>query len=916
MSQFKRPMQYRHELASEAKDKEGDWADELGFDSDEISDEESSDDNEGDAGDGEKDEGGVNFIQFLGLRAALKTATEQRMKLHQDLNETRRDKVRFEGELEQSEQRNKLQRTVLASAQKKELGDMENTIDSLTLSMEELNAGENETQGLMKMASQISQLTKEKREYFEKSGLLEADLQVANEQMSRMAAAHKQELDDLDVQIKDLQSQIDPIKNAMAGVGAGTSALDQEEIDRLREETKALRGQLRDAQDAIDSGKSAGSITSEEAQRFQLRIHELEEKNAALKQDLTKAKSSAAKFEALQSSDADKEKILRDELTSVQGELDNEKQGHHKTQRSLEDLQEKFGDENAARTRLQTELNDLKTSLDAQQKQLAQSGDSQKSVETRLNVISQELASEKSAFKSEKQAHEATKSSLDAVKKDLQKAKNEVDSLQADSDAQLREQKQKFADKLQKAKADHSAEVAEVRQRAEDDMRDLKDKLGSYSKQLVPAVKALKLLSQDYKKLKKETRDLQGEIEPTVKQCKRDLLRSLAEVDKQYKEMLMKYRKEMTLRKKLHNQLVDLKGNIRVFGRIRPIIHEDGSGSGLDIAIKASPVDDQILNVHRKGKELTYELDRVFSSESTQADVFEAARDVITSVVDGYNVCIFAYGQTGSGKTFTMDGPDENPGVNRRSLQLLFGIVEERRSDWSFELEVSVFEIYNNAIADLLAPKKKNDKRGLDIRYGKDGPYVEGLSRHIVHSPEEVRSYFHKATGNRSTSATDMNERSSRSHMLLVVYVSATNLSTGITATGKLNLIDLAGSERAEKSGAIDDKTRFDEAKSINKSLSCLMDVIHALGTKQKHIPFRNSKLTHLLQDSLGGSAKTIMLVQVAPVQKNVDESKNSLDFALRVRAVELGSAKKNQETAEMTELKKEIRKLKESMGK
>eukprot|EP00056_Hartaetosiga_gracilis_P002909 m.58169 g.58169 ORF g.58169 m.58169 type:complete len:919 (+) comp11246_c0_seq1:43-2799(+) len=916
MSSFKRPMQYRRELAEESQDKEDDWADELGFDSDEISDEESSDDNDGE-GEEEKDDGGVNFVQFLGLRAALKSATEQRIKLHQDLNVTRREKVRVENELEQSEQRNKLQRTVLANAQKKELGDMTNTVDSLTLSMEELKAGDNETQGLMKMASQISQLTKEKREFVEKAGLLEADLQVANEQMSRMAAAHKQELDDLDVQIKELQAQVDPVKNAMAGVGGGTSVLDQEEIDRLREEAKTLRSQLRDAQEAIESGTNSGNITSEEATKFQTRIRELEDKNAQLKRDLGEAKSNTAKIEALQSSDADKEKLLRDELLEVQEKYDQEKQGHHKTQRKLDETSEKLTEESATKSRLEMELNDLKSSLEEQQKQLSQSGDSQKTVELRLSSVSQELATEKSSHKSEKEAHKQTKSSLDNLKKELQKVKDEMDSLQSDTDSKLRSEKQKFAESLQKMKADCSAEVAEVKQRAEENMHQLKEKLAVYSKQIEPAMASLSVLAAEYKKLKKQTRDLQGEIAPTVKQCKRDLLRTLAEVDKQYKEMLMKYRKEMAERKKLHNQLVDLRGNIRVFGRIRPIIHEDGKGSNVEIAITGSPIDDQIVSVQRKGKEITYELDKVFTPQSTQEDVFDAVKDVITSVVDGYNVCIFAYGQTGSGKTFTMDGPDENPGVNRRSLQLLFGVVEERKNDWSFELEVSVFEIYNNMVSDLLSGKrKKGDKRGLDIRYGKHGPYVEGLSRQIVNSPEEVREYFLKATKNRSTSATDMNEHSSRSHMLLVVYVSATNLSTGITATGKLNLIDLAGSERVVKSGAIDDKKRFSEATNINKSLSCLMDVIHALASKQKHIPYRNSKLTHLLQDSLGGSAKTIMVVQVAPVVKNVDESKNSLDFAKRVRSVELGSAKKTQETAEMTELRKEVRALQEKLKK
>jgi kinesin family protein C2/C3 len=142
------------------------------------------------------------------------------------------------------------------------------------------------------------------------------------------------------------------------------------------------------------------------------------------------------------------------------------------------------------------------------------------------------------------------------------------------------------------------------------------------------------------------------------------------------------------------------------------------------------------------------------------------------------------------------------------------------------------------------------------------------------------------------------------------VYVQGTNLSTGVQTNGKLNLIDLAGSERVAKSGAIDDAKRLKEATSINKSLSSLGDVIHALGEKQKHIPFRNSKLTHFLQDSLGGAAKTLMVVQISPVIKNAPESKCSLGFAERVKKVELGSAKKVSESAEMSALRKRIREL------
>jgi kinesin family protein C2/C3 len=187
---------------------------------------------------------------------------------------------------------------------------------------------------------------------------------------------------------------------------------------------------------------------------------------------------------------------------------------------------------------------------------------------------------------------------------------------------------------------------------------------------------------------------------------------------------------------------------------------------------------------------------------------------------------------------------------------------------------------------------------------------VPGLTQRTVNTPEEVQQYFNEAKGIRATSTTKMNDQSSRSHCLLVVTVTGTNLSTGVQTTGKLNLIDLAGSERVAKSGALDDAKRLKEATSINQSLSALGDVIQALGAKQKHIPYRNSKLTHLLQDSLGGAAKTLMLVQISPVEKNVPESMCTLNFAQRVKAVELGAQKKTSSSAEVAALKKRVKEL------
>ncbi|KAJ8339638.1 hypothetical protein SKAU_G00342710 [Synaphobranchus kaupii] len=183
-----------------------------------------------------------------------------------------------------------------------------------------------------------------------------------------------------------------------------------------------------------------------------------------------------------------------------------------------------------------------------------------------------------------------------------------------------------------------------------------------------------------------------------------------------------------------------------------------------------------------------------------------------------------------------------------------------------------------------------NPSEKLDIKMCPDGSgqlYVPGLTEFAVQSVEDINKVFDLGHVNRATACTNLNEHSSRSHALLIINVSGFNASTGHRTSGKLNLVDLAGSERIAKSGA--EGSRLREAQCINKSLSALGDVIHALRSKQAHVPFRNSRLTYLLQDSLSGDSKTLMMVQVSPLDTNVSESVCSLKFAQRVRSVELG---------------------------
>ncbi|XP_067905794.1 kinesin-like protein KIFC3 isoform X2 [Heterodontus francisci] len=430
--------------------------------------------------------------------------------------------------------------------------------------------------------------------------------------------------------------------------------------------------------------------------------------------------------------------------------------------------------------------------------------------------------------------------------------------------------------------------IEEVFLQARSEMKAVHENLNGVRMNLLSIQPALKTLTSDYNCLKNHVRDFPCLLQDAVNQTKREIYQAVEEAKKTNQDLLHKYKREMQLRKKCHNELVRLRGNIRVLCRVRPVTREDGTGPNTRNIISFDNDDDAVLYVSHRGKTSMFELDKVFQPHALQADIFQEVQALITSCIDGYNVCIFAYGQTGSGKTYTMEGSPKDPGINQRALRLLFGEVAERSADWDLTITVSMAEIYNETLRNLLA-KDPNEK--LEIKLSPDGSgqlYVPGLIQIRVQSVDDINKVFELGRVNRATDFTNVNERSSRSHALLIISVTGINLTSGVRTTGKLNLVDLAGSERVGKSGA--EGPRLREAQNINKSLLALGDVICALRSKQPYIPFRNSKLTYLLQDSLSGDSKTLMMVQVSPMEKNVNETVCSLKFAQRVRSVELGT--------------------------
>ncbi|XP_071387506.1 uncharacterized protein [Centroberyx affinis] len=360
----------------------------------------------------------------------------------------------------------------------------------------------------------------------------------------------------------------------------------------------------------------------------------------------------------------------------------------------------------------------------------------------------------------------------------------------------------------------------------------------------------------------------------------------------------------------------DMKGKIRVFCRIRPVSRNEAVQGG---AIVVEKLDDFSVNLETPRGPREFQFDKVFSAESSQEDLFHDTNRLIQSAMDGYNVCIFAYGQTGSGKTFTMVGDKEqkNPGIMPRAFNAIFDIIQENSTKFDFKVSAYMLELYNDKLQDLFVSpageahaqaQSHSQPRRVEIKRNRKGVvFAQGAETKEASSAQELYALFQQACANRHISATKMNVESSRSHLIVGIMVESRNLTNGSVSCGKLSLVDLAGSERAAKTGAKDHQLK--EANSINKSLSALGDVISALSSELPHVPYRNSKLTQVMQDSLGGNAKTLMIVNISPSECNLDETLTSLIYATRVKAI-TNNAQRNLESKEIAQLKEVILKL------
>ena len=329
------------------------------------------------------------------------------------------------------------------------------------------------------------------------------------------------------------------------------------------------------------------------------------------------------------------------------------------------------------------------------------------------------------------------------------------------------------------------------------------------------------------------------------------------------------------------------RGNIQVVCRFRPLNEREKSISlGSSIEFPADPRQVYINSAAESGP-LKFAFDYVFPPNSEQAIVYESsARPIIESVLEGFNGTVLAYGQTGSGKTFTMTGADVDDerlkGIIPRMITTVFGTIAGASEHLEFTVKVGYCEIYMEKIKDLLNPAKHN----LKVHEDKSrGVFIADLTEEYVSNDEEVANLMKMGQANREVGFTLMNEGSSRSHSIFIMTITQNSTLDYSAKTGKLYLVDLAGSEKVGKTGA--EGKRLDEAKTINKSLSTLGLVINSLTDgKSTHVPYRDSKLTRVLQDSLGGNSKTALIITASPSVYNEAETISTLRFGIRAKAI------------------------------
>ncbi|XP_010434203.1 PREDICTED: kinesin-like protein KIN-14C [Camelina sativa] len=639
--------------------------------------------------------------------------------------------------------------------------------------------------------------------------------------------------------------------------------------------------------------KELEAKTKEE--ELQATISNLEENVVSLHDMLAKEESS--KQDAIECHRREKEcrvaaEKVQDSLGEELDKVKEEKMTANQKVTSLEDMYKRLQEYNTSlqqyNTKLQTDLEIVRAALTRAEKEKA-------SIVENLSTLRGHSKSLQDQLATSRVLQDDAIKQKDSLLSEVTNLRNELQQVRDDRDRQV-EQSRNLTEEIGK----YQENVGKSSQ----ELESLIAKSGSLEETCSLQTERISMLEQQLAiaNEKQKIADASVSLTRTEFEGQKHLL---CELQNRLADMEHQLCEGELLRKKLHNTILELKGNIRVFCRVRPLLPDDGGRHEATVIAYPTSTEAQGRSVDlvQSGNKHPFTFDKVFNHDASQEEVFFEISQLVQSALDGYKVCIFAYGQTGSGKTYTMMGRPERPeqkGLIPRSLEQIFQASQALGAQgWKYKMQVSMLEIYNETIRDLLSSNRTTSMELVRADSGTSGKqytithdvnghtHVSDLTIFDVSSIGKISSLLQQAAQSRSVGKTQMNEQSSRSHFVFTMRISGVNESTEQQVQGVLNLIDLAGSERLSKSGATGD--RLKETQAINKSLSALSDVIFALAKKEDHVPFRNSKLTYLLQPCLGGDSKTLMFVNISPDPSSAGESLCSLRFAARVNACEIG---------------------------
>jgi len=470
--------------------------------------------------------------------------------------------------------------------------------------------------------------------------------------------------------------------------------------------------------------------------------------------------------------------------------------------------------------------------------------------------------------------------------------------MRAENENKLKNVEEKYSSRMEELKEENDQKIAAIIKAKDFVISTTAEENEALKEENNKLIREFKMNNQEFSKLKARYVELEQEVN---------------ELKKIKAHLEARIRTEIAQRKKLHNIVEDMKGKVRVFCRVRPMIKSEVDKGCRSVA---TLIDDFNLSLETKNGPKVFPYDSCFGPSASQEQIFEDTKRLIQSAIDGYNTCVFAYGQTGSGKTYTMYGSKERPGITPRAIEELYHILGQMESFCDIKVSCHMVELYLDTLKDLLQSKEnKKPSQNLEIKEdGKGMVYIQNVTIKPAPTKEDLSKIIKMGMMNRTTSGTAMNDFSSRSHLIVNIVIEIHNLHTDQRTIGKLSLVDLAGSERASK--AQTNPKQLNEAKAINKSLSALGDVISALssqvlGDRDRFVPYRNNKLTMLMKDCLGGTAKTLMFVNVSPADTNFEETQTSLNYATRVKLI-VNETVKNIETKEFSKMKEHLKNVTE----